>query len=160
MGQLMLVLLAQEAYLKSNNAANNDPFGSEIAVTGDTLIVGVSQDDTSASNSGTVHVFKRTGTNWARDAFLKASTPIANALFGISVGISNDRMIVGATGQNGNAYVFQKTVSGWLEEAILTAPNAELNDLFGKAVAITFPTLWADRRENTEVLPSTGIRLR
>lgn len=126
----------QEAYLKSHLAASNDQFGSEIGITGDTLVVGVSQDDTTASNSGAVHVFQRSGSTWSREAYLKASNPITNSLFGVSVGISGDRMVVGACGQNGAAYIFQRTGTVWSEEAILTAPNGELNDLFGKAVSI------------------------
>lgn len=127
---------AQEAYLKSHIPAANDQFGSEIGITGDTLVVGVSQDDTTASNSGAVHVFKRSGNIWSRDSYLKASAPIANSLFGVSVGISVDKIIVGAAGQNGAAYIFQNNGSGWTEETILTAPNAEVNDQFGKAVSI------------------------
>ncbi|MBM9502065.1 putative Ig domain-containing protein [Leptospira sp. 201903071] len=134
---------AQEAYLKSNNPTANDQFGSEIAISGDTLIVGVSQDDTVAVNSGAAHVFKRNGNVWSREAYLKASNPLANAIFGVSVGLSGDTAIIGASGQTGGgaSYIFKRTANVWAEEAVLIAPNADASDQFGKAVAVSGDTV-------------------
>ncbi|MCG6168932.1 putative Ig domain-containing protein [Leptospira sp. FAT2] len=130
---------SQEAYLKAQNPAANDRFGSEIGISGDTIIVGISQDDAGFANSGAAQIFTRVGTTWTREAFLKASNANASDQFGVSVGISGNTVIVGAFGQSANegaAYIFERTGNNWSEIAILKAPNAEANDQFGKAVAI------------------------
>ncbi|TGK31644.1 hypothetical protein EHQ05_00500 [Leptospira yasudae] len=135
---------SQEAYLKAQNPMANDRFGSEIGISGDTIIVGVSQDDVAFANSGAAHIFKRVGATWTREAFLKASNANANDQFGVSVGISGDIAIIGASTQassEGAAYVFERTGTSWTETAILKAPNAGTNDLFGKAVAISGNTV-------------------
>ncbi|RHX95667.1 hypothetical protein DLM76_01390 [Leptospira yasudae] len=135
---------SQEAYLKAQNPMANDRFGSEIGISGDTIIVGVSQDDVTFANSGAAHIFKRVGATWTREAFLKASNANANDQFGVSVGISGDIAIIGASTQassEGAAYVFERTGTSWTETGILKAPNAGTNDLFGKAVAISGNTV-------------------
>ncbi|NUM77446.1 VCBS repeat-containing protein [candidate division KSB1 bacterium] len=62
--------------------------------------------------------------------------------FGISVGISNDRVIVGSHGDDGfgdasgSAYVFVREGEEWKHEATLTAADAAANAFFGTAVAL------------------------
>src|SRR6185503_6070479 len=68
------------------------------------------QFDDSATNAGAAYVFVRTGTNWAQQAFLKASNTDPFDLFGAGVGLSGSIGVIGAygedsaaTGVNGNA---------------------------------------------------------
>ncbi|MGJ4752238.1 putative Ig domain-containing protein [Leptospira kmetyi] len=134
----------QEAYLKPQNPAANDRFGSEIGISGDTIVVGVSQDDLSGTNSGAAYIFRKVGTTWTQEAYLKASNAAANDQFGVSVGISGNTIIVGAYTQNsgtGEAYIFERTGTTWTETARLKAPNAEASDQFAKAVAISGDTV-------------------
>ena len=53
-------------------------------------------DDNSASGSGAAYVFTRSGTTWAQQAYLKASNAEAGDLFGSSVSVSGDTIVVGA----------------------------------------------------------------
>jgi FG-GAP repeat len=94
----------------------------------------------------------------AQQAYLKASNTDALDLFGVSVSVSGDTVVVGApledssaTGVNGDqgngggaggaAYVFVRSGSGWSQQAYLKASNTDLNDQFGRSVAISGDTL-------------------
>ena len=109
----------QQAYLKAPNAQSTDQFGVSVAVFGDTLVVGATNEDSgqtvitsgnfasadnSASNSGAVYVFVRNTANgtWAQQAYLKAPNAEVNDAFGKSVAISNDTLVVGANGEDSN----------------------------------------------------------
>ncbi len=151
----------QQAYLKASNTAADDQFGSAVAISGDTIVVGAGGEDSnatgvngnqsnnSASFSGAAYVFVRNGTNWTQLAYLKASNTGASDFFGRAVVISDDTIVVGAaneasiaTGVNGNqgddsafaagaAYVFVRTGTNWTQQAYLKASNAEQEDYFG-----------------------------
>jgi hypothetical protein len=161
----------QEAYLKASNTGANDFFGRSVALSGDTLAVGAddedsaaqgvdgNQDDNSASASGAVYVFRRTGSAWLQEAYLKASNTGASDNFGESVALSGDTLAVGADGEDSTAqgvdgneadnsasssgavYVFRRTGSAWLQEAYLKASNTGAIDLFGTSVALSGDTL-------------------
>lgn len=164
---------AQQAYIKASNTQTTDHFGYALAISGDTLAVGVKDEDSStdginstpnesATDSGAVYVFKRTGTTWLQEAYIKSSNSDANDRFGISVGISGDTLVVGsdfedsdAIGVNnaqtnapaglnynaGAAYVFTRSGSTWSQQAYLKASNSGSADRFGTSVAIDADTI-------------------
>ena len=105
----------QQAYLKASNTGANDEFGCSVAVAGDTVVVGAqnedskatgvngTQNDNSATASGAVYVFVRSGTTWTQQAYLKASNTEANDHFGCSVTAAGDTLVVGAQNEDSNA---------------------------------------------------------
>ncbi len=105
----------QQAYLKAGNTAGGDLFGSSVAVSGDTLVVGAYAEDSnaigvngnpvdnSASYAGAAYVFTRSGTMWTQQAYLKAGNTAGGDLFGSSVAVSGDTVVVGAAGEDSNA---------------------------------------------------------
>src|SRR5947207_1465654 len=137
--------IAQQAYLKASNTGASDQFGSSIAISEDTIVVGANGEDSnatgvngdqsnnSASSSGAAYVFVRIGTNWTQQAYLKASNTGGSDFFGTSVEISGDTILVGApteasnaTGVNGNqtdnslsfagaAYIFVRNGTNWTQ---------------------------------------------
>ena len=145
----------QEAYLKASNTATLDEFGLSVGVSGETIAVGAPGQD----GSGAIYVFRRSGTSWVQQAFLKASVPEGGDKFGCSLGVSGDTIIVGATGEDSNAigvngdesdnsnslagaaYVFVRTVTGWGQEAYLKASNSGTFDKFGTSASISGDTL-------------------
>jgi hypothetical protein len=161
----------QEVYLKASNTGAGDYFGTSVALSGDTLAVGAysedsaargvdgNQDDNAASDSGAVYVFRRSGTTWRQEAYLKASNTGAGDYFGFSVTFSGDTLAVGASheasaaqGVDGNqdddsadgsgaAYVFRRSGTVWRQEAYLKASNTDTDDLFGTSVALAGDTL-------------------
>ncbi len=161
----------QQAYLKASNTDAGDWFGTSVAVSNDTIVVGANgessaatgvngdQNDNSASGSGAAYVFVRDGTTWAQQAYLKASNTDAGDCFGCSVAVSNDTIVVGAFGEdsatlgvNGNqndnsaggagaAYVFVRDGTTWIQQAYLKASNADAGDIFGESVAVSDDTI-------------------
>ena len=107
--------LTQEAYLKASNTDAGDYFGYSVAISGDTIVVGAivedssatgvngNQDDNSASDAGAAYVFQRSGSTWSQQAYLKASNTDASDYFGVSVAISGDTIVVGASGEGSSA---------------------------------------------------------
>jgi hypothetical protein len=97
----------QPAYLKASNAQPFDDFGSSVAVSGDTVVVGAPVatplDDPlneSRGSPGSAYVFTRSGTSWTQQAYLKASNTGNNDEFGGSVAVSGDTVVVGAPLEN------------------------------------------------------------
>jgi hypothetical protein len=155
---------SQQAYLKASNTGNGDTFGRSVSIDGDTIIVGAPREDGSstsvngANNNGAIdagaaYVFKRNGSTWTQEAYLKASNAQVDDNFGFSVGVSGDLAIVGAfqedgsstgvndadsndAGDSGAAYVFARNGANWTQEAYLKASNTDAGDTFGYAVAI------------------------
>jgi len=161
--------IAQQAYLKASNTDAGDEFGSPVAISGDTVVIGThneassatgvngNQNDNSAPYSGAAYVFVRTNGAWTQQAYLKASNTGRNDFFGGSVAISGDTIVVGASaeqsnGINGNqtdnslrsagaAYVFVRSGTIWTQQAYLKASNTGAFDLFGNSVAISGETI-------------------
>lgn len=160
---------SQQAYLKSSNTGAGDDFGSAVAVAGDTVVVGASGEDSSttgvnstpnesASASGAAYVFIRSGSTWSPQAYLKSSNTGASDLFGGSVAVSGDTVVVGArfedsstTGVNstpnesandsGAAYVFVRNGLVWSQQAYLKAANTRAGYNFGVSVAMSGDTM-------------------
>ena len=161
---------SQQAYLKASNTDVGDIFGSSVAISGETAVVGAAGEDSnavgvngnqssnSALESGAAYVFVRSGVNWSQQAYLKASNTDADDQFG-SVAVSGDTVVVGvafedsdAVGVNGDqndnsmayagaAYVYCRSGTSWMQQAYLKASNTEGNDWFGRTVAISGATV-------------------
>ena len=98
----------QQAYLKADNAGEDDQFGYAVAISGDKIVVGAPYEDSTANtingdgsdnsalNAGAAYVFVRTGATWAEQAYLKADNADAGDFFGFSVAASGDTIVVGA----------------------------------------------------------------
>jgi len=149
----------QEAYLKASNTALGQQFGRTVAVSGNTVLVGAPMESTGGQYSGAVYLFVRTRTTWSQQAYLKAPTVEPYDVFGISLAISGDTLVVGAWGddsgasgvngdQNDNsvefagaAHVFVRSGNTWTHQAYLKASNAGRYDHFGGATAISGDTI-------------------
>jgi len=103
----------QQAYLKATNTDPEDLFGTSLALCGDgdTLAVGArgessngsSPSDNSRRATGATYVFKRSGSAWRQQAYVKAPNADANDGFGASVALSanGQTLAVGAAGEDG-----------------------------------------------------------
>lgn len=145
----------QQAYLKASNAELFDEFGTSIAVSQDTVVVGAyresssssgvggNQLDNSAGFAGAAYVFRRSGATWIQEAYLKGSG--LPARFGGSVSVSGDTAVVGAEGEgstgSGAAYVFQRSGSTWTSSAQMLASNPGAGDAFGCSVGVDGDTV-------------------
>jgi hypothetical protein len=162
---------SQQAYLKASNTGAFDRFGSSVAISGGTVVVGAHLEDSSstgvngngADNSatfaGAAYVFTRSVGVWSQQAYLKASNTGVNDQFGTSVAISGETIVVGAHGEDssatgvdgeaadnsaswaGAAYVFIRSAGAWSQQAYAKAFNTGAGDEFGISVAISGDTI-------------------
>ncbi len=162
---------AEQAYLLASNSERPDNFGRHVALSGDgnTLAVGApeecsnatgingDQSNNSQTGSGAVYVFTRSGTNWAQQAYVKASNTGFLDRFGASLALSGDgsTLAVGASGESSNAtgingnqadnsastagaaYLFTRSGTSWAQQAYVKASNTEANDGFGIGLALS-----------------------
>ncbi len=158
--------------IKADNASEDARFGSSVALddAGKTLAVGARNEGSSskgvdselvldpvAIQAGAAYVFRKQGTEWTQDAYLKASNASANSNFGHELSLSGDGNIlaVGALAEDsagagvnpqasadevltdsGAAYVFVRG-DKWEQQALIKASNAGASDRFGRAVRIS-----------------------
>lgn len=134
---------AQQAKLTASDAAASDRFGSDVAVSGNTAVVGASQDDHAAgTDAGAAYVFFRSGTVWSQQAKLVASDAAGSDFFGTSVAISGDTIVVGAFFSDnggtdaGAAYVFTRSGTVWTQQQKLSPADIAGFSLFGSSVAV------------------------
>ena len=136
-----------ETKITAPDAGPTDQFGTFVAISGNTAIVGaINNNDGGGTNSGSAYIFDFDGNGWTLTAKITASDAAALDQFGWSVSISGDTVIVGAIGdddvisQSGSAYIFEKPIGGWVdatETAKITASDAAKSDQFGWSVTIS-----------------------
>lgn len=103
------------ARLVAKDSASNDFFGFSIALSGDTAVIGALRDDDNGPDSGAVHVFTRFEDDWRHRVKLTAADGAPGDVFGISVAISDETVLVGADladekgSDSGAAYVFGRS---------------------------------------------------
>ena len=124
----------QQAQLVASDGVTGDSFGTTVALSGDTVLVGA---DKKNNHTGAAYVFVRSGTAWTQQKELLAGDGAANDRFGASVALSGDTAIVGAydnaSGQ-GAAYVFVRSGTSWTQQQKLV--DGVPLGLFGYAVAL------------------------
>jgi hypothetical protein len=134
---------SQQAKLLPSNGEAYDWFGGSVALSGDTALVGSKLDWSPKKNSGSAHVFVRSGTTWSQQAKLTASDALENDWFGTSVALSGDghTALVGAEKAKllNSAYLFRRTGTTWSQDARLTASDGVGGDgsRFGWSVSMS-----------------------
>ncbi|MBW2537142.1 MAG: FG-GAP repeat protein [Deltaproteobacteria bacterium] len=108
-----LTWVEQQRLAASDGAGSADEFGGAVSLSGDTALVGAHRYyDSHIGNAGSAYVFVRSGSTWTEQQKLTASDGALNDEFGISLSISGDTALVGATGdddngeESGSAYVW------------------------------------------------------
>ena len=129
--------------LRANDSEVNDNFGNSVAITDNCMIIGAYNAD---STAGCVYVFEKdtiTG-SWNQTSVLRANDGASYDYFGYSVAISNNSVIIGASGDGafkGSAYIFERNrfTGIWNDTPSykFTASDGADYDEFGKSVAIS-----------------------
>ena len=105
----------QVSKLSAFDGDPHDGFGSSVSIDGHSVVVGAVVDDEAGDRAGSAYVFEGSqgGTgSWGQVNKLTASDAAADDLFGISVGISDGTLVVGARDDDdagvssGSAYIF------------------------------------------------------
>ncbi len=156
---------SQTAELSAFGGGAGDHFGSSVAISGDTALVGA-PDSALGLNAGQglAYVFARPVDGWSgarsQTAILTAFGGAAGIGFGSSVAIRSDIALVGAphsavglNADQGSAFVFVRPILGWSgtrgQTSALSDFAGATSDRFGFSVAISSDTVLvgADGRE-------------
>jgi uncharacterized repeat protein (TIGR01451 family) len=140
--------LGHEAQLLAPDAEAFDIFGVSVSVSGSTVAVGASADDTPGGlGAGSVYVFVRSGTTWSLQQHLLAPDGAPGDTFGGSVSLSGDTLLIGAPAKNtaggitaGAAYVFVRAGTSWTLQQQLLASDGQGFDNFGVSVSLSGDT--------------------
>jgi len=93
---------SQQAKLVASIRATYDYFGSSVSISGDIAIAGVKLEDEDASeantipDAGSVYMFRRSESIWSQSEKLVAIDRFSNDQLGYSVGISGEKILIGA----------------------------------------------------------------
>jgi hypothetical protein len=186
---------SEEQIIKAPNAGADDLFGGTVSLFGDRVAIGAMQEDGGADgvdgnqndesepDAGAAYVFRRSGTVWELEAYLKAPHSRATDLFGLLAlsgprGGSGDTLAVasvlddatqggvvngtggplGSGGTNmGAVVVFKRTGRTWVQQAFIKAPTPAVGDNFGSAVALDGNVLAiSNAREDTPAGQDAG----
>jgi hypothetical protein len=124
----------------------DDGFGRSVAVSGDVVVVGAESDRVGDNSlQGSAYVFERnTGgnDNWGQVGKLTANDAARDDLFGSSVAVNNDIIVVGAPQKDfpsGAAYVFQRNATGLSFSQVkrLNPRDGQSGGQFGRAVSVS-----------------------
>ena len=142
------IVWIQQQKLVASDATADDQFGYSVAISGETVVVGAFFDDGAAGfDQGSAYVFVRSGIVWIQQPKLEAGDAAAGDLFGHSVAISGETIVVGAPADSapvmnqGSAYVFARSGMVWSQQPKLLAGDAAIEDQFGTSVAISGETI-------------------
>lgn len=144
----------QQAYLKPGTLGETqgqDRFGWSVAASGDTVVVGARAKNDGATgvnppppphdisedltiSAGAAYVFVRSEGRWSQRAYMKPEAIGASQdydLFGTSVGVSDDTVVVGAHGESSST----SGVNSVPDEHVFSAGAAYIYDGFGSVLA-------------------------
>lgn len=126
---------SQQVKLTAADAGTGDEFGGSVSIFGETVVVGSSHHSAQGESSGAAYVFHRSGTSWFHEAKLTDIDGAANDLFGSSVSLFGDRVVIGANGDDGSgsAHVFERDGSAWSQLFKLAARDGAGGDGFGES---------------------------
>ena len=104
---------SQEAKLTASDGSVKDAFGVSASLDGNLAVIGASQGDDGEKNTGAAYIFQRAGAVWTEELKLFASDAATKDLFGESVSINGNIVVVGAPRDDdkgltsGSAYVYE-----------------------------------------------------
>jgi len=127
--------------LYSLKSSTNDNFGVSLNVYEDVVLVGAPWYGTGRFiRSGCVYVFGRNETDvWVQTNKLYSSKPSNNGHFGFSVKIDDNKIVVGAYGENnyqGAVHVFTSGPNSWQKQTVITPHLGKKYDKFGHSISI------------------------
>src|SRR5574341_122722 len=136
-----------------------DEFGYAVAIDGNTAVIGARNADPNPGNgpiedAGAAYVYINNGKTWILQGELVAKDASPGDTFGVSVAISGNTIVVGATGVNvedqdeedgelkdvGAAYIFTRSSGDWVQQVKLGAHDRAEDDSFGSAVSSFSPS--------------------
>jgi LPXTG-site transpeptidase (sortase) family protein len=147
--------IVQQWSLTAPQPGTLDEYGYAVAIDGNTAVIGARNANPNPGNgpiedAGAAYVYTNNGKTWILQGELVAKDASPGDTFGVSVAISGNTIVVGATGVNvedqdeedgelkdvGAAYIFTRSSGDWVQQVKLMAHDRAEDDAFGSAVAI------------------------
>ncbi len=138
--------------LTASDGMANDGFAVSVVIDGSTIAVGSPWDDDHGNASGSVYLFQDTSVagDWSSytETKITSSTPSVGALFGDSLVLDGQTLVVGAPEDGpGSVSIFQDTSAGgdWSSfiETVIVPSDGAAGDSFGSSLAMDGSTLVA-----------------
>lgn len=133
---------SETAILRASDGIDYDHLGRSVAVDGDTIVAGATGVNLVIGeyDYGAAYVFTYDGSTWNEAAKLMANDGSENQVFGSSVDLEGETLVVGAPGDNENGffsgavYVYTGGGTTWIEAAKLTPSDGAEYARFGASV--------------------------
>jgi hypothetical protein len=135
----------QQVKIEASDGEPGNFFGHSVSVYGDYVIVGAYDDSPGGvDRAGSAYIFHRSGEEWIEQEKIVADDGDELDLFGTSVSIWNDYVLVGAQfdegprniDRSGSAYIFQREGENWTQQAKIRADDGGINEYFGSEASI------------------------
>ncbi len=139
--------------LMASDAAVDEYFGVSVSISGNTVVVGAFAYAKPGTKPGSAYIFERDRDGadaWGQVRKLAALPAAVGDLFGNSVSISGDTVVVGAPladewwdDTSGSVYVFERNRGGaneWGEVTRLVPSDTAAGDWFGSSVSVSGDT--------------------
>ena len=144
---------SQQQKLVAADAALGDQFGTSVAISGETVVVGAPR--AGGLQQGSAYVFVHSGGVWSQQQKLVAADAASGDNFGFSVAISGETVVIGALDDDGaagfnqgSASVFVHSGGVWSQQQKLEAADAAEGDAFGFSVALSGETVVVSARND------------
>lgn len=143
-------LWRQEAVIIPSDAADDDYFGTSVCLDGERALIGAPGDDGSAVDSGSAYLFERSDGEWLQVKKFEPSDGEFRDQVGTSVGLSGQRIAIGALAANGSELgfvsIFEELGGDWIETQKLRPVGQVTSDYFGEVVSISGDSLLVGSR--------------
>ena len=147
------VNITQTAKLKSSDGTKEDHFGKSVSIDGDNIVIGACVDDDNGDASGSAYVFTKPSSGWVnmtQTAKLMASDGADSDLFGVSVSINGDYIIIGAYDNDidaGAAYLFRSC----------TETNSEISPVVCGSYTSPSGKIWTTTGTYKDTIPNANL---
>ncbi len=137
----------EQKKVKASPVVMNAMFGTSLAVSNTTLVVGSADDGSDMNDAGSAHVFTRGAGEWAQTQRLVGNPIAAGANFGYAMAMKGDHLLIGApralsigtwaSTAPGEVFAYRRNGTSWEFKERLRALLPRTSDSFGSAVAMT-----------------------
>lgn len=152
-------------WLEASDGESTDQFGSAVAISGGSAIIGAlgaDKDPAVSDNVGAAYIFTQNGTDWTEEAILFPSDGTLNAGFGSAVAIQGNTALVGAPNAKnelgkvtGAVYVFLRSGGIWTEQAKLLPSGTSFGG-FGSSIVLSGETVYVGFWDGIHIFSRNG----
>ncbi len=120
--------------LQASDGEAQDFFGNSVSLDGDRAVIGAIKNSVNGVRTGSAYVFEFNGKDWVETENLTYAGAKQYSQFGVSVGVSDDKILV-TSKNDGVVLYFQYLEGSWVQSSVLASPDQ--NGGFGNPLAIS-----------------------